>query len=454
MSARLYSEDDLTQWLETTGRTPRPDYVETLLARTARSRQRPAWRSIERWLPVDITARAPAFSGRRVPVRMLAVVALVVLAIAAATLYVGSQRRLPAPFGPAQNGVIVYAAPTDPSWVDKTDYQRPQGDILTVNPATGDTSVLVGGPTVDGSPVISLDGTRVAFLREMPAGQQLFAVDVAGGDPLPLIGEPLEGIIDVAWSPDGRSVAFIAVEGDRSNLWVARSDGIEAHRVDLGSELSFALPQWRPPDGNELLLVGSTSTAEDFLPEFGYRDLHGFYEDPTATGSALYLVRSDGSNLRRITAPSGDANDYGVVSWTPDGSRILTQSAIPTTGYIVARALRPDGTEVRAIAPKTGDETVSPLVSPDGKQVAYVDAVADGPWTIRIEPIDGSDKATEIDVPWGGQAATFRWSPDGEQLIVSHQYYKETWLFDASGGPGTRATWTDPGSNAWQRVAP
>jgi Tol biopolymer transport system component len=453
MSARLYSEDDLIQWLETTGQTPRPEYVDSLLARTARSRQRPAWRFLERWLSVDITARAPAFSGRRVPVRMLAVVALVVLAIAAATLYVGSQRRLPPPFGPAANGLIVYAAPTDPAWVDKTDYQRPQGDILMIDPATNAPSVLVGGPTVDGSPVVSLDGTRVAFLREMPTGQQLFAVDIAGGDPLPLIGKSLQEIVDVAWSPDGKAIAFIGVDGDRSSLWIARSDGSDAHRIDLGSELSFALPQWRPPDGDELLLVGSTNTAEELLPEFGYRDLYGAFEDPTASDIGLFLLRPDGSDLRPITPTTGSRYDYGLVTWTPDGTRILTQAA-DERGHVKVGILASDGTPLGRIEPTTGDETVSPVVSPDGKRVAYADITGHGPWTLRIEQIDESSDPVETGANFVGQAATFRWSPDGETLIVTHHFDKQTWLFDADGSPGRLATWTDPGSNAWQRVAP
>ena len=138
MSERSYTEGELTQWLETTGITPRPDYVDDLLTQTARSRQRSAWRFPERWLPMDLTARAPTITGRQVPLRLIGLVALVVLAlVVGATLLVASQRRLPAPFGPAANGLIVYAAPTDPSWVDTPDFQRPQGDIFTVDPSTG-----------------------------------------------------------------------------------------------------------------------------------------------------------------------------------------------------------------------------------------------------------------------------------------------------------------------------
>ena len=261
MSDRLYTEGELTQWLETTGVTPRPDYVDDLLTRTARSHQRSAWRFPERWLPMDLTARAPTITGRQTPFRLIGLVALIVLALAVgAALFVGSQRRLPAPFGPAANGLIVYAAPTDASWADTPAFQRPQGDIFTVDPSTGISSVLVGGPTVDGYPVVSLDGTRVAFVREDELGQMLYVVDTAGGDPRPLTKEPLQEIDDAAWSPDGQTIAFAAREGELSNLWIARSDGSEAHKVDLGADLSVVLPQWHPPDGDELLLVGSTVT--------------------------------------------------------------------------------------------------------------------------------------------------------------------------------------------------
>ena len=51
-------------------------------------------------------------------------------------------------------------------------------------------------------------------------------------------------------------------------------------------------------------------------------------------------------------------------------------------------------------------------------------------WTIRVEPIDGSAESVETDATFPGIAASFSWSPDGTQLIVTHHFYKETWLFD------------------------
>ena len=455
MSDRLYTEGELTQWLETTAITPRPDYVDDLLARTASSRQRSAWRFPERWLPMEITARAPTITRRQVPLRLIGLVALVVLALAVgATLFVASQRRLPAPFGPAANGVIVYAAPTDPAWMAKGAYQRPVGDIMTVDPVSGTSSVLVGGPTVDGYPAVSLDGTRVAFVREDDRGQMLYVVDTAGGDPRPLTQQPLQEIDDAVWSPDGQTVAFAAREGKFSNLWLARSDGSEANRVDLGTDLSVVLPQWLPPDGDELLLVGSTKPSLGFLPDDGYRDILGGAQDPTGSAIGLYTVNSDGSNLRPITSPDGAGYDYGVVAWTPAGDRILTQTADAAVGgYTRIQVLEANGTPVRRIEPTTGTETYSPVVSPDGQRVAYADVAGDA-WTIRVEPIDGSAEPTETGARFFGIAAAFRWSPDGRSLIVTHHYNKQTWLFDASGGAGTLKTWIDPGSNTWQRLAP
>src|SRR5919107_4565444 len=85
-----------------------PDYYEDVLAATSRTRQRPAWTFPGRWLPMLDTARRPALVPA-LPWRGLSLLAaLLVLTSIAAWLAVGSQKPLPAPFGPARNGLISY----------------------------------------------------------------------------------------------------------------------------------------------------------------------------------------------------------------------------------------------------------------------------------------------------------------------------------------------------------
>jgi len=86
-----------------------PDYLTDILGRTAATRQRPAWASIERWLPVDIArSRVPA---TRVPWRQLGIlVALALLISAMLAAYVGTRpTHVPPPFGPAENGRLIYS---------------------------------------------------------------------------------------------------------------------------------------------------------------------------------------------------------------------------------------------------------------------------------------------------------------------------------------------------------
>jgi hypothetical protein len=89
-----------------------PDYAETLLARTAATRQRPGWLFPGRWIPMTaISERLNA--APRVPWRALALAALLLIGLIATALFVGSERRLPPPFGPAANGAIPYVANSD-----------------------------------------------------------------------------------------------------------------------------------------------------------------------------------------------------------------------------------------------------------------------------------------------------------------------------------------------------
>ena len=157
MSRDTRLERALPRILEDIGAGPTPDYIELLLARTAATSQRPGWMVTERWYSMSaISERLTA--APRIPLRTIGVVALLILALAAAVLIVGSQRpRLPLPYGPAGNGLVIYAS---------------ESDIYVGDPVTRATRRITDGPEVDGYPGFSRDGTTIAFLRSSSGDRQ------------------------------------------------------------------------------------------------------------------------------------------------------------------------------------------------------------------------------------------------------------------------------------------
>ena len=94
---------DLSLWLREEGEHRVPDHLAEVLVRSAATRQRPWWSSLERWLHVDTVA-----VGRPLNLRPLAIIAVVLGALllaALAAIWVASQR--PSTFQLASNGRIV-----------------------------------------------------------------------------------------------------------------------------------------------------------------------------------------------------------------------------------------------------------------------------------------------------------------------------------------------------------
>jgi hypothetical protein len=67
----------LGPWLEENADARMPDYVDDMLARTRLATQRPAWRSVEHWMPPPVHRRWPLVR----PVWLLLVLALLVSAL-------------------------------------------------------------------------------------------------------------------------------------------------------------------------------------------------------------------------------------------------------------------------------------------------------------------------------------------------------------------------------------
>src|SRR5688572_14599028 len=175
----------LADWLREGPEHGTPESLERVLAATRRTPQRPGWTFPERWLPMQLTmARTPALR----PMIYLVLAGLLIAALAAGALLVGSQPRLPEPFGLARNGAVVF---------------EQDGDLLIADRLDGPTRTLVRGPETDSFPVFSRQGDRLAFVRDTDDGFQLMAVRPDGSDAKRLGTFP--GQIDrVTWSPDGR----------------------------------------------------------------------------------------------------------------------------------------------------------------------------------------------------------------------------------------------------------
>jgi Tol biopolymer transport system component/serine/threonine protein kinase len=98
----------------------------------------------------------------------------------------------------------------------------------------------------DLAPDWSPDGKEIVFLSKRGDKYQVWIMDSEGGSPRLLANHtvpvPLEGWSNGAvaprWSPDGRSIAFIAASDSGADLWVMDRDGSNARQI-LGSVLYF-----------------------------------------------------------------------------------------------------------------------------------------------------------------------------------------------------------------------
>lgn len=396
-----------------------PDYLEAAIERASSGPQRPAWTFPERWIPMADIASRSAFAPR-LPWRPI-VVALLTLAllVGAALAFVGSQqRRLPAPFGPAANGLIPFAQ---------------GGDIHVGDPATGESRLLIGGPTTDELPQFSPDGTRIAFIRSVGPGSDgsdLIAVYVAredGSDLRQVTPEPIDRWEWIAWTPDGLTIAAIH-GGNRLDLFDASGSGSTKHLM-TAEGMDFV--QFRPPDGRQIL----------------YRALvDGRW--------GLFAMDTDGTNPRTLAEPTipGEVDmSFSGAVYSADGSRIFYEHG-DETGCCRLWVMNADGSDPHEFLPRGEAWDGMAVPSPDGTWIAYWH-VADG-GQITVVRADGNGPVIQTG-PTLPDTAHWVWAPDSSKILMYRHDIPDgkAYLLDPAGGPWTTVPWKSIGDIDWQRMA-
>jgi Tol biopolymer transport system component len=411
-----------------------PDYLTDILGQTARTRQRPAWASIERWLPMELVSKRATVA--RMPWRQLGVLALIALLLAAAlAVFVGSQqRRLPPPFGPAANGSLLYAM---------------DGDIFAADPRTGASKAIVTGPEQDVEPVYSLDGTRVLFGRTSSTEPQrlLFVANVDGSGIVQVTPEPLSGISSWSFSPDGRSIVAFASGDQGPVIVVIPSDGKAAPKafpVFASSPDGGDGPPMYRPDGSEIMFIG---------------------KDPGQVVRGVYALNAATGTVRTLVAPSTNLDIHGA-SWSPDGKYVAygvsNQSPVAVAAKTHVVGVDGSGDVVVDTDPVHVADFGFDWSNDSTRLIITRWQTADGSKArSAIVPIDRSSAGVEIACPPGANSddctAEWTFSPDDSTLqgsIARPDGTTAQFLADPRTGQVRGAPWTGNGHPIWQRLAP
>ena len=138
----------------------------------------------------------------------------------------------------------------------------------------------VGDPGVYSNPAISPDGARVAvgFLDSRTSKRDIWVYDLKRGTGSPLTFDPA-GILDPAWSPDGKQVMFTSEHHGVRGIYRKLSDGlgntelVYAHKVEVREILDWST------DGRYAMYDDTSPKARLIaLPLFGQRKAFAYVE--------------------------------------------------------------------------------------------------------------------------------------------------------------------------------
>ncbi len=291
-------------------------------------------------------------------------------------------------------------------WVDKM-HDRWRTSLWIMNADGTHDRFLADGGDAQWSP----DGTRIAYVAPgKPSGGQIFVkwVDLEG--PGSQISNLTEAPSNLAWAPDGKSLAF--------NV-----------NVPVPPDPEFRIPMPTPPKGAKWVEPPKIVTRLNFRRDrIGYTDT--YY-------TQIFVISADGGEARQVT--TGDWN-ASAPAFSGDGQWVaFTSLRVPDAEHAFRHseiyAANVSTGAVKELTHASGTNG-GPVYSPDGRYVAYVhgDSVNHSDWAeakIWVMNADGSG-AHAVSASLDRPVLNPQWAPDGRGVYFNVQSEGSENLYYAS----------------------
>lgn len=214
---------------------------------------------------------------------------------------------------------VVYAAFREPNIYEIYEMNLESGEVKQLTDRLGNLN----------GPEISPDGSKVVFKLSATNSNQIWLMNRNGADPQPV---PNASGWDPTWSPNGQLILFASDMQGTIQLYRIKLDGSDLLKIsnlpairgrsDWSPDGSFIVTYSGQPwnrdvfimnaDGNNahmLTPTGGNSQGPSISPDgqwvvfTAYFDLYG-----NDHGCEIYIIRTDGTDLRRLT--NNDYCDY------------------------------------------------------------------------------------------------------------------------------------------------
>jgi len=299
---------------------------------------------------------------------------------------------------------------------------------------------LCGAPFALEEPTLSPDGSTWVFTLNVGATRHLFTMPVQGALPVPITGG-VNGFAHPSWSPDGQRLCA----DSRGGVWLLDRNGSN-RRCLTKHAAGDSWAGWFP-DGQQLLFgsrrrgwsqvwalpVEGADEAECLTPlprDFKNarlspdgRLLACFCQDrENLNRSEVWVFPADTPGDGRCLTPPGEYWETGAV-WLPDGKTLLLNSESPADGWArLYRVSVEHPFEQREALTEPGAEESGPLLSSNGKYVAFTRQVRDA--NELFVGLSASGRPKRVELPMGS-VQPLSLSDDGKTLYALRESYTE-----------------------------